>query len=645
MTKTINKMNKFFAFMVIMVLAVSAVSAFPLGTSEPEIAAAKAYLEGRQNSAGDIAGAGVSPFAVLAIYALGEDPSTWTNTGDDILTYIEDNAASFDDTKVLDMAKVILAAVAAGEDPSDFGNIDFITKLKALYSDSQFGDSGWVNDDFWAVLALCAAGECSSTEAQDGRQFILDNQISDGSWSWEAGAAVGTGDVDDTASAIMALIRSGMSASSTEIQAALAYIKSQQQDDGGFDSFGSTNVGTDAWAVMAITAAGENPSSNDWTQNSNTPIDHILSLQQPDGHFIWTVGTDLSPELMTAYALNALLGVPYSDIGANSDAVSVTIRIEGSSSTIYQGSVDVIPPTTVTDNIGTDHELLLATALGALHKASLDKPFSYTIEDTAYGLYLSGVGADSASGSLGWLYRVNDASPWVGAQDYVISEGDDVLFYFSEWTDDITRISVDDTSVDAGDSFTAHVEYYNDDTSSWEDLDGVTVFAGVSEFVTDEEGVAEITLSTGGIYEIYADYAGFIRSNKVSVTVSGGEYSDHEEITLEAVIMPSVAIEVNTNNLNFGSVHAGSEKSGPDFIVRNLGGLDVELSADVSGDFFIESLFLQNLKWNVFSMLLEADESDYQNSESISTKLKIPSGYTGTGAKSGTLTVWATGIQ
>lgn len=45
----------------------------------------------------------------------------------------------------------------------------------------------------------------------------------------------------------------------------------------------------------------------------------------------------------------------------------------------------------------------------------------------------------------GWMYMVNGESPWVGMNDYVLSEGDEILFYYTiHWA--ITRSSFDDVA-------------------------------------------------------------------------------------------------------------------------------------------------------------------------------------------------------
>ncbi|MCK4721723.1 MAG: terpene cyclase/mutase family protein, partial [Dehalococcoidia bacterium] len=265
---------------------VLAAGPYPLTTSDAEVADALNYLHTQQGTDGGIGDFGTSAWAVMAIAAAEEDPHSWkVNSNPTIVDYLETNADSASSTN--DYSRMILAIAAADEDVTDFGGVDFLSELQDAYDGSQIGDSSLLNDDFWGVMALVAAGEDpASTIIQDSVSFILSNQGGDGGWSWGVGQA---SDADDTAAAIMALIAAGQSASSTAITDALAYIKSTQMDNGGFESWGSTNSATDSWGIDGIVAAGDDPTSSGWQSGlGNDPVDDLLTFQNPDGSFNWT---------------------------------------------------------------------------------------------------------------------------------------------------------------------------------------------------------------------------------------------------------------------------------------------------------------------------------------------------------------------
>ena len=289
-------------------LSVTHTYTHPLSTGNAWVTSALDYLRSRQNTDGDIGGLGISAWAIMAISAAGEDPDNWKVETNSIVAYLRDNASSLGDIAT-DWARSILAIAAAGENPWNFGGVDYVAKLKTYHDGSQIGSASLLNDDFWGVLALISVSESQSSEIiTDSVAFIKDNQNADHGWSHVAG---GTSDVDNTAAAIMALIAAGESASSSTIVNALSYLKSTQQNDGGFLSEGSTNSAADSWSINAIVAAGQNPTSNDWTKNGNNPVGHLLSLQIADGSFNWTANLNSNPEWMTAYAIPALLGKPY----------------------------------------------------------------------------------------------------------------------------------------------------------------------------------------------------------------------------------------------------------------------------------------------------------------------------------------------
>ena len=57
-------------------------------------------------------------------------------------------------------------------------------------------------------------------------------------------------------------------------------------------------------------AAGEDPAGARWVVAGATPYTYLLSLQQPDGSFVWQAGTP-SNLMTTAQVVPALLNRPY----------------------------------------------------------------------------------------------------------------------------------------------------------------------------------------------------------------------------------------------------------------------------------------------------------------------------------------------
>ena len=73
------------------------------------------------------------------------------------------------------------------------------------------------------------------------------------------------------------------------------------------------------------------------------------------------------------------------------------------------------------------------TALGALETASVRGEFFFELQSFSFGPYVSQIGRYPAEGTTGWVYKVNGVSPPVGADAYVLKEGDEVLWYFAQF--------------------------------------------------------------------------------------------------------------------------------------------------------------------------------------------------------------------
>lgn len=501
----------------------------PLSVYDTEVAGALDYLRSSQTAQGDIGGFAVSGWVIMAIAAAGEDPHSWKTAGGNpsIVDYLEDHTGDTDLCKATDVERMILAIVAADGNPRDFGGVDFVTELEALYDGTQVGEAALLNDDFWAVLALVSAGESPGSEIiTSSISFIKNNQNGDGGWSWGVNQS---SDVDDTACAVMALIAAGESQNSSVVTNGLDYIKFQQADNGGFLSWGTTNPSTDSWAIDAIVAAGQDPTSQAWTNatSNNTPVDDLLSFQNAtDGSFPDWSGNP-SPWI-TSYALQALLSEPYPVKSLELEQLPVYVRVEGRNETVWNGEVIVSDSWITADNSNMTCHLADATALGALDEASKAGEFDYTVHYwEGLGLAITsikGVG-DWAAGPW-WLYRVDYRVAKVGADSFILNETSppapphqEALFYISTtWSELPLKISVDKIKITAGGTFTANVTQYDDANSSWIPCPNVTVHAD-KDYVAGLDGEAAIRISSAGNYQVFAEKDGCIRSDKVDVRV------------------------------------------------------------------------------------------------------------------------------
>ncbi len=119
--------------------------------------------------------------------------------------------------------------------------------------------------------------------------------------------------------------------------------------------------------------------------------------------------------LRRSLALVAVLGLVLALAGA-ALAADVKIRVEGRTQTIFGAAQPV---------------LQAGNALQALEAASVAGEFHYALTSSSFGDYVSQIGKYPASGSSGWVFKVNGASPPVGADQVTLADGDVVLWYWA----------------------------------------------------------------------------------------------------------------------------------------------------------------------------------------------------------------------
>ena len=73
--------------------------------------------------------------------------------------------------------------------------------------------------------------------------------------------------------------------------------------------------------------------------------------------------------------------------------------------------------------------------MGALESASIGGEFYYHVQMTGFGPYVDQIGRNLAAGSSGWAFKVNGASPPVGADQVQLKDGDAVLWYWADFTE------------------------------------------------------------------------------------------------------------------------------------------------------------------------------------------------------------------
>ena len=100
-------------------------------------------------------------------------------------------------------------------------------------------------------------------------------------------------------------------------------------------------------------------------------------------------------------------------------AANVHVRVEGKTQTLW----GVLEPT-----------VSATTPLEALEQASLAGELYYHVTQSSFGRYVDQVGRYGGTGSVGWVFKVDNAVPPVGSDKVQLKDGDTVLWYIADFS-------------------------------------------------------------------------------------------------------------------------------------------------------------------------------------------------------------------
>lgn len=536
---------------------------------------------------------------------------------------------TFSGSVATDYAKRILAVAAASENPNTFAGLDLVTGLKNKYTSNQIGEATLLNDDFWGILALRAAGlDTTDSVITGAKNFILAHQNSDGGFSY---STTGESDTNDTSAAIMALLEAGVSQDNAVIVQAKSYLLSTQNNNAGWGYAGSaeSDSGSTAWVIAALNKLGE--SLNSWQKNSLTPSQYLLTLQNSDGGFKWQAGDSSSSEAMTAFAVVALSNSSWpvkkyvaSSSGDNTVG-KVSYRFEGASGNVCSGLAEP------------------QNAMQLIETVATTCNFTYEIKTSSFGRYLNKINNEEAAGMSGWMYLVNYTSPSVGAEQYNLQAGDDLLWYYGDWGIKPLRLTANKTTLASNESINLTVEAYDEIAKAWQIATGVKINGVSGDLVSNSQGQVIVSLSDGQ-YSLSASATGYIRSKVLSIQVGSGS-SNSNSLSLVAEVpgrptvegSQTVAFTISSSQVNFGKLTYG-QVNRSSFTVNNLSQNTLHLATQVTGDLlFTGYLKLDDQTWENW----RKDVTANQNS-TINMALNLPQNYNGQiGSRQGTMVVWA----
>lgn len=268
-----------------------------------------AYIADSQQSSGTFfspdTSSDTAAEAVVALVAGGVDGEPV----DRALPYIREHGPARADERAGYAGRIAMGIAAAGEDPRDFGGVDYAEKIRSHYDDATGNYDSNLYANALALLGLAAAGVEPPEEAI---RYVRANQCADGGFSWAPGCAA-TADVDTTAHALGALLATGVSRDDLAVTRARDWLVRARNDEGGY-GWGPgkpTNGNSTGLALSAIAALGEDPTAEPWADESGDPVTALLALQTPSGGFKYLASDDGPNDYATVQAAPGTAGAIY----------------------------------------------------------------------------------------------------------------------------------------------------------------------------------------------------------------------------------------------------------------------------------------------------------------------------------------------
>lgn len=339
--------------------------------SKTGVAGMMQFLDAKQNTDGSFgASAFLNDWTAIAYGAWNG-----TETGKSKLTaYLLSDPNPLDGpNKTTNYARRAMGLMSLGINPYTGTKTNYIQTLLSEFDGTQFGDTGLINDDIFALIPLVRAGYTSEDAlVVSTTKFVITHQNTNGSF----------GSIDLTAAGIEALQPlESINGVADALTKAKAYLHAAQSNDGGFE-----NVYATSWAMQAISALTEDQTN--WTVNAHTPLSYLTEKQALDGGLL---ENDIMSNRIwaTAYAVPAILGKSWNAILSPFDKPNTNSNTTSGSNTESDSTSSTPKTVTTTPEIittptSTPTSTVIATPLPET-ETSIKEPLLYarTIETTA----------------------------------------------------------------------------------------------------------------------------------------------------------------------------------------------------------------------------------------------------------------------
>ncbi|OME30856.1 S-layer protein [Paenibacillus odorifer] len=216
----------------------------------------------------------------------------YNNVATKIASIIKEDG-KLDANKSTENSRAILGLTSIGKDITNVAGYD----LRKALADYQYIQKQGNNGPIFALIALdshnyeipVVDGVTEQTTREKLVQYILDKEVKKGT-AQAGGWALGVtkADIDMTAMAMQALApyyatRDDVKAA---VDRAIQWLSDNQNNQGGFTSWGSTSSESISQVIVALTGVGVDPHTDArFVKSGNSLIDALLSFAAPEGGF------------------------------------------------------------------------------------------------------------------------------------------------------------------------------------------------------------------------------------------------------------------------------------------------------------------------------------------------------------------------
>ncbi len=267
-----------------------------------EANAALAWVRGQQQLDGSFQGFGVGSTvdAALAIVAAGQDPASYSQSGNTPVTFLEGKVSDLAKTPG-GAGKLLILARALARAGKPFNGVKSLQAALDAGYNPQTGQYG--KDVIGHAFALLGSAALESVPPGAVR-FLESRQTVDGGWAFSGETGAGDADTNTTAVAVQALLAVGGTDAGV-LRRAQGYLASQQNPDGGYpyqkggENGSESDANSTAYVIQALTALGA---------DTARPMAFLASLQNPSGAFKYQASQPEDNAGATYQAVPALLG-------------------------------------------------------------------------------------------------------------------------------------------------------------------------------------------------------------------------------------------------------------------------------------------------------------------------------------------------